>query len=211
VKIEAQTALSRNITLVYDLLDLQTINTSDLKELVDSQTRPVVMDTPEMIVAVYQSELTIIQIADQHIRITSQKQSQDIGDVPLWEIAFKCNQLVPESKSALFAYGFNYDVGAVLADGNAHTTIIASFISDLPKIENVLEGHLSSFTPRLTFQKDQKRYNLILEVVEEQQIKAHLNAHFEFKDITLPPLDQLKASFYEEYDYLISLLPKLFE
>lgn len=211
MEIKIQTVLSQNITLVYDSLDLQAIGSSELKGLMGVQAKPMVMDTPEMIVAVYPPEPTVIQIGDRRIRITVQKHSEDIGGIPLWAIAFKCNQLVPKPESTLVAYGFNYDVGLALADGNAHEVTIDLFVSNPQVIEDALEGHLLSFIPRLRFQRGQTRYDLVLEPIDEERMKVHMNAHFEFGGITLPPQDQIRAFFYEEYGYLVSMLPRLFE
>lgn len=211
MEIEIQTILTQNITLVYDSLDPQGIDSGELKGLMGIQTKPMVMDTPEMIVAVYPPEPTVIQIGDRRIRITLPQHSEDIGKVPLWEIAVKCNQLVPESKSALLAYGFNYDVVVALAGGNAQEVTIDLFVSNREAIEDALEGGLLSFIPRCQFQRGETRYDLVLEPLDAQRMKVHLNAHFEVKGMALPPGDQLQASFYQEFEYLVSMLPKLLE
>jgi hypothetical protein len=211
VEIEIQTVLSQNITLVYDSLDLQAIDSGELKGLMGVQTKPMVMDTPEMIVAVYPPEPTVIQIGDRRIRITFQQHNEDIGRVALWEIAGKCNQLASDPKATFIAYGFNYDVGLALASGNVHEVAIDLFASNPQIIEDALEGHLLTFIPRFRFQRGQTRYDLVIEPIDQQRMQVHFNAHFEFGGITLPPQDQLQASFYEEYRYLVSMLSRLFE
>lgn len=207
--IDIQRVLSQNITLVYDLLDLRTIDTSKLKGLMGVEAKPMVMDTPEMIVAVYPPHPLIIQIGDRRIRVTFPRESEDIGAVPLWEIAIKCHQLVPQSQ--LIAYGFNYDVGAVAADGNAQAITMDLFVSNRQMIEKALEGHLESFIPRLKFKRGETLYDLILEPLDEKRVKAHLNVHFQFEGITLPSQDRLEVSFRQEFGYLVSMLSKLFE
>jgi len=209
VDINVSTVLSQNITLVYDSLDLQTIDTRKLKELVTG-TQPMVLDAPDMIVALYSPTRVIIQFGDRRTRITFQQQSKNIGSVPLWEIALKCHELVPD-QSQLVAYGFNYDVGFEVADGDAEAITTDLFVPNRQMIENIIEGHLSSFVPRLKFKRGKTLYDLIFESIDEKRIKAHLNAHLEFKDITLPSQNQLEAYFRQEFDYLISLLPKLLE
>lgn len=199
--------LSQNITLVYKALDLQAIDSRKLKGLIGDQVQPMVMDTPDMIVVVYPKAPLIIQLGDKRIRIMLQKESKELGSLPLWEIATKCNQLV--SESTLVAYGFNYDVGVALAGGNAHATTIDLFVPNRQMIESTLEGHLLSFIPRVKFQREQTRYDLVLEPIDEQHIKVHMNSHFEFDGIILPSQDQLQASFYREYEYLASMLPRL--
>jgi hypothetical protein len=211
VAVEIPTVLGQNITLLYNSLDLQAIDSSGLKGLMGRQAKPMVMDTPEMIVAVYPAEPLVVQMGDRRTRITLQQRSDDIGGVPLWEIALKCNQLVAESKSTLVAYGFNYDAEAVLTGENANKAVLELFISNPRVIESALEGHVLSLVPRLLFQRDQTRYDLVLEPMAEQRINVHLNVHFEFEGVTLPHEDQLKTSFHEEFEYLASILPRLFE
>jgi len=207
--IDIQRVLSQNITLVYDSLDLRTIDTSELKGLMGVEAKPMVMDTPEMIVAVYPPHPLIIQIGDRRIRVTFPRESEDIGAVPLWEIAIKCHQLVPQSQ--LVAYGFNYDVEVELAGGNAHKVMLDLFVSNPKMIENALKGHLVSSIPRIKFRRGQTIYDLVLEPVDEQHLKVHLNAHFQFEGITLPSEDRLEESFRHEFGYLTSMLPRLFE
>ncbi len=208
--IEIQAVLGQNITLVYDTLDLQTIDSGELKELMGVQIKPTVMDTPEMIVGVYPPQPIVVEIGDRRIRITLQLAAEDIGGVPLWEIALKCDQLVPKPKSKFVAYGFNYDVGIASTSGNAQEVILGLFVPNREMIEAALEGHLLSIIPRLIFQRDQTRYDLALESVDEQHVKVHMNTHFGFEGVTLPSRDDLQASFQEEYRYLVSMLPRLF-
>lgn len=208
--LNTSTVLSQNITLLYDSLDLEAIDSGKLKGLVSSQAKPMIMDTPGMIVAMYPAESLVIQMGDRRTRITLQQHSDDIGNVPLWEIALKCDRLVAETRATLSAYGFNYDIGVELGE-NANKAILDLFIPDPGMIEGALGGHLLSFVPRLFFQRNQTRYDLVLEPTTDQGIKIHLNAHFEFEGISLPHQDQLEASFHEEFRYLVSMLPKLFE
>ena len=198
--------LSQNITLVYDKLDLQAIGSSKLKGLVGGDIKAIVMDTPEMIVAAYPPTPVTIQMGDKRIRITLQQENEDIGCVPLWIIAANCHQLVLHSQ--LIAYGFNYDAEVKIANANAQTIIKDLFLSNQQVIENTLEGHLLSFTPRLQFERDGTLYDLMLELLDEEHIKAHLNAHF--GDRPLPAQDQLEASFRQEYEYLVLVLTRLF-
>lgn len=200
--------LSQNITLVYNSLDLRAIDSRKLKELIGDRANPMVMDTPDMIVAVYPPQPIIIQIGDRRIRITFQQESKDIGSIPLWEIALKCHQLVPES-SKLIAYGFNYDVRVEVKDGDARAITIELFVADRQMIEDILGGQLSFFAPRFKFKRSETLYDLILEPLDEKRIKALLNAHFAFKDISLPPQDKLEESYRQEFGYLVSILPKL--
>lgn len=207
--IQIETVLKQNITLVYDTLNLQALDTRALKELVGAHA-PMIMDTPDMIVAVYPPEPIVIEIGDRRIRITLQQPAETIGSIPLWEIALRCHQLVPESKSTLVAYGYNYDLEVALAKGSTHEATINLFVSDPNRIMSALEGDLLSFVPRFRFQRDQTRYDLALEPIDDQHIKVHMNTHFGFEGITLPSQDQLQVAFREEYEYLVAMLPRLF-
>jgi hypothetical protein len=206
VTIDVKGVLSQNITLVYESLDLQTIDSGKLKGLM-ADTKPMVMDTPEMIVAVYPPMPIIIQMGDRRTRITLQQESEQIGAAPIWETTIECHQLVPQSQ--LVAYGFNYDVGAVVRGAGVHTIITDLFAPNRDALEEALEGRVVSFIPRFKFKRGEALYDLILEPLDEEQIKAHLNAHFEGR--TLPSREELEASFRQEFEYLVSMLPRLFE
>ncbi len=207
--ITAQTVLSQNITLLYDSVNVQVIDSGKLKELAGIPSKPMLMDTSDMIVAVYPPYPVIIQIRDRRISITLQQHGEDIGGIPLWGVAVECNQLVP--KSTLLAYGFNYDVGVEFDEGNANSVIIRLFVSNPQRIEGLITGQLLSSIPRFKFRRGEVLYDLVLEPVEERRVIVHLNAHFAHEGIALPSQDQLRTSFYDEYRYLTSILPGLFE
>ena len=153
VVVNISTVLSQNITLLYDSLDLEAIDSDGLKRLMGSQAKPMVMDTPGVIVAVYPAESLVIQVGDRRTRITLQQHSDDIGSVPLWKIALKCDQLVTKTPVTLNAYGFNYDVGVELSGKDANQAILDLFIPDPGMVEGALGGYLLSFVPRLRFQR----------------------------------------------------------
>lgn len=209
MNIEVQAVLSQNITLVYDSLNLRLIDSGDLKQLLGDQISPTIMDTPETIVAVYPPEPVIVQIGDRRIRVHFPQQVEDIGGIPLWEIAVKCDKLVPKSDSTLVAYGFNYDVSIAITDEDAHAFIMDLFISSRTIVESALDGKLSSFVPRLRYHRDQTDYDLVLEPEGAQHIKVHMNSHFQFDGIVLPSQNDLRAYYDKEYEYLVSMLPRL--
>ena len=209
--IQIERVLSQNITLLYESLDLQAVDGSKLKRLMGSQTKPMVMDTPEVIVAVYPTAVTLIQIGDRRVRITNQQQSEVIGQVPLWDLSVKCNQLVSEQSTKLVAYGFNYDLGTVVKDGDAYRMTQDLFIADTTKLNGAIDGKLLSFVPRLRFRRGTARYDLVLEPLDPQRIKVHLNTHYESESIVLPSASQLQTSFFEEYEYLVSMVPRLYK
>lgn len=199
-----QSILGQNITLVYDSLDLRAIDGSKLKRVMGDTA--MVMDTPDMIVAVFPPNPVIVQMGDRRTRVSLQQESKAIGAVPLWEIALSCHKLVPPD-SQLCAYGFNYDALALMADADARAVIQDLFVSNLDAVESALGGHLLSFIPRLKFQRGGTVYDLILEPLDRQRIKTHINAHFE--QGTLPSLGEFEASYRDEFEYLASTLPKL--
>jgi len=210
MNIEIQTVLGQNITLVFDSLDLGSIDSNKLKRLRgDGVQSPVLMDTPEMIVAIFPPEPLVVQIGDKRIRLTLQGE-HDVGSVPLWEFAAGCKKLVPKSKSNVIAYGFNYDIGVMIHDEQAMSMLQERFLCDAAQIEQVLEGELHSFTPRFKFNRNGTSYDLILEPIDDQHIKAHQNAHFVSQN-RLPSPSKLESSYLEEYQYFARIISKLLE
>lgn len=206
-----QRVLSQNITLVYESLNLQAVDGSKLKRLMGAETAPLLMDTPAIMVAVYPPEPILIQIADRRIRITNQQQSEEAGKVPLWDIAVKCNQLVAEPRPELVAYGFNYDLGVGVEGGNADQAAIALFIADRDGVNGLLDGQLLSLVPRLRFRRGETRYDLVLDPMGPDRMKVNLNAHYESQRVVLPSAARLQASYMSEFEYLVEMLPRLFE
>ena len=204
------TILRQNITVVYKSLNLQAINTSKLKGLL--KIAPTVVDTPEMIVAIYPIGPLIIQFADNRIRITLQKEIQDLKNIGsdrgihLWKLALEVHQLVDKPK--LSAYGFNYDLGAVV-ESNTQTLIKNVFMFSEEKIKSALDTNEISFLPRVKFKRNEIAYDLILEPLDNQRVVTHLNAHFETN--SFPNQKTLKQSFHEQFNFLINVLSNLFE
>ena len=209
MSLEIESVLSQNITLVYDSLDLQTVDRNSLRDLVGTQ--PMMIDTPEMIVVSYPTNSVFIQIGDRRIRVTLQQPAGEIGSAPIWDYAVESGTLVPATKSKLVAYGFNYDVAARLPGIDARVALTEIFVADLPRLEEVLGGELASIMPRLVFQREQARCDLVLEPTDGNHIKVHLNTHFEWADIALPSAQELRESFLREYERWKSTLRRLLE
>jgi hypothetical protein len=173
------------------------------------------MDAREMIVAVYPSKPIIIQLGENRIRITLPRNTKDIESVALSEIANQCHRLIPEEKSSLIAFGFNYDVSVTTTSGSPHKMLKDLFTSDIDEINTKINGQLLGVVPRLIFARKEARYDLILEAVDDNRIdnriKAHLNVHFERGDMPFPPKDELELAFKEEYNYFATMLSQLFE
>lgn len=209
MNIEIQTVLSQNITIVFDSLDLTLIDFSKLKNLRGDKTQPVLMDTPEMVVAIFPPEPLIVQIGDKRIRLTLQG-AHDVGSVPLWDFTTQCTRLVPKSKSNVIAYGFNYEIRVMVHDEQAIDVIQERFLCDATQFEQGVEGDLQSFTPRFKYTRKGTSYDLILEPTDGQHVKAHLNAHFASQN-RLPSPQKLKSSYLEEYQYFTGTISKLLE
>jgi len=210
---DVKAVLSQNITLLYDTLNLQVIDSSKLKQLLDAKNPPMLMDTPDMIVAAYPPGPTpiVVQFADRRIRVTLPQAGEELGSVPLWKVAVDCDRLVPKPESSLKAYGFNYDVLIELPDKSPSKVLADLFLHDPDMIESALQGYLRSFVPRVIFQRSHILNDLVLEATDEHHIKAHMNSHFESINTPLPPEEKLRESFYAEYQYLRSTLTRLFE
>lgn len=203
MQISTTKVLSQNITLAYAALDLQRIDSRSLKEIVDPSA--VIMDTPDMIVAMSAVKSLIVQAGDRRIRVTLQGERERVGDVPLWVIARSCHELVGQAQ--LVSYGLNYDLGIGVIGESAHQAMITAFLSGREAIEPILDGEIWSYVPRLRYRRDEAAYDLFLDPVNEQQVKVHLNVHFEATD--LPSRRRLKAAFLGEFAHLESVLPRL--
>ena len=135
----------------------------------------------------------------------------DAGKVPLWELAVKCHRMIPETDSALIAYGFNYDAMVVLQDGDVNEAMIARFMSNRKMVETAVDGALVSLLPRFTFRRDGTLYDLALEPIEVERIKVHLNVHHQFEGIRLPSQDELQVAYVSGREYLTAVVPRLFQ
>lgn len=201
VPAELEAVIGRNITLVYDALDLQAVDRNKVRELVPG-VFPTIMDTPEMIVAIYPPDPWFIQIGDRRIRITVPAQTPSLGDYPLWDFAHTCNGLVPAGKSSLIAYGFNFDLIIKFTDRTPQEILTSQFVNDRDKLESILGGSLTSFAPRIVFKTGDIQYDIIFEFFSDIRLKVHANAHFEAKEIQLPVVAELKKLFLAEFEHL---------
>ena len=153
---EHKTILIQNITVVYKSLDVKTINTGKLKTLFKAP--PTLVDSPELILAVYPKWPLIVQFADDRVRITLQREISEFANVgvfegvQLWKIALECHKLA--KKSEIIAYGFNFDLG-VTHTQEITTLIQRDFLSDSSKIKEVLGADSLSILPRLKYKKNQ--------------------------------------------------------
>lgn len=210
MEISELSVLSQNITIVYDSLDLKGIDTSRIKAM--TQGTPTIMDTPEMIVAIYPQVPFVIQIGDRRVRVTIQRTVDNLasigraGGTTLWNLALQCHKLIKDGN--ISAYGFNLDVSASVSDPNSREKLLEIFVSDSSRVNVSLGATLEAITPRLRFTKGSTRYDLIIEALERSQFKSHLNAHF--RTDRFPSQSRLENSFREELDYFISTLNALF-
>lgn len=209
MRISESAVLNQNITLVYDSLDPKAIDSALLKTVVDSAAPPLIMDTPELIVAVYPAESIVVQIGDRRIRVTLTKLSTDLADKPLSQLAVKCSEMARKWK--LIAYGFNYDLEVHLEDADSRALMLELCISDFQRLEHILGGQLVSFTPRLQYKRDQVQYDLVIEPIDSQSLTVHFNVHFEHSNLELPSAGRLEGAFREQFGYLTSVLPGLLE
>lgn len=203
-----EAVFGRNITLVYDALDLKTIDRNKLRGIIPEIT-PTVMDMPEMVVAVFPPSPWLIQIGDRRIRINISAEIEGIGDFPIWEYAIKCNELVPADKTSLIAFGFNFDFGTRFQDITPQKALISKFVSNQPELEDTIQGKLISYLPRMVFKSNDIQYDIIFEPMNDAQMKIHGNAHFQFSGIELPTLEELKKSYTTQYEHLRIIIENL--
>jgi hypothetical protein len=234
LSIRIENVVSENLTLVYDVLDVQAIDSNGLKELAGAQAQSIML-TPEQVIAAYPPEPIALQIDERRIRVgvaqmgelpgglgqllqmqggaQSQKKAmrKEAGTVPLWKTALACNELV--SGATLVAYGFNYGVEAALKTGSALEAIAGLVEVNRDRAAGAFDGELVSFaaTPRLAFRRGQALYDLVLMPAEEQRVRATFNVHFEYEGIALPAEKELEKSYRGEFKTLTMLLSKLFD
>lgn len=208
VSIEIQSILNQNITIVFDSLDLHDFSSSELKTLMGKETRATVMDTPEMIVAIYPPAPTIIQVGDRRVRINMPQNTTELGQVPLWDLAIASASFVPPESNPI-AYGFNYDIGATVDEVDVNDLLIQRFVRSPETLNRKLEGTLTSIVPRFRFVRGEVRYDLVLEPVNAERLKIHLNVHFELSGGDLPTGEGLHQAYETEYSRFVEMLPEL--
>ena len=203
-----EAVFGRNITIVYDALDLQAIDRNKLRGVIPDIT-PTVMDMPEMVVAVYPPSPWLIQIGDRRIRINVAAEIEGLGDFSLWEYAIKCNELISADKASLISYGYNFDFGVRFQQGTPRDALISRFVLNRAALEDTLQGTLTSYLPRMIFKTGDVQYDLVFELMNDAQMKVHGNAHFQYDGIQLPSLEGLKTSYMAQYEHLRNVIEKL--
>lgn len=203
-----EAVIGQNITVVYNAFDLQIIDRNKIREIIPG-VPPTVMDTPEMLVAVYAPNPWVVQIGDRRIRVNIGGGTDGLGDVPVWEYAIKACELVPLDKSAVIAYGYNFDFVAQFQGATPNETLISKFLPDRHALEDTLQGELVSYLPRLTFKSGDTQYDIVFEPMTNSQMKVHGNVHFQYAEIDLPTLEGLKSSFIANYEHIRELVLKL--
>lgn len=202
---QLEAVLGRNITLVYDVLNLQEVDRNKLKDLAVDD-RLTVMDTPEIIVVASTTTPWVTQIGDRRIRITLSQETPKLGDFPLWDIASKAKDIISSKNSTLIAYGYNFDVGIKNSDRLAKDVLITKLLVNKDDLETQLKGKLISFAPRIVLATDDVQYDYIFEPIDKHRMKVHMNAHYQTSSIELPEASDLGTSFAEQYQYMTNTL-----
>ena len=211
MKIES--VVGQNITIVFDALDLSIINRESLRGFIETPNRPTIMDSPEVLVAVFPLDagVVILQFGDRRLRITAPNAVDEIGTYPLWTYASSSSTLIPEGKFTPIAYGFNYDVKAVLEDRDPRACLNSVFFRDINLVVSAVgDGQAMSIVPRLRYERDGLRHDLLLEPAENQLVKVHLNIHRQLDGEALPAESSLEYDYRRRFEYLDGVLKGLF-
>lgn len=205
-----ETHSSCNITLVYDVLPLAQIDRNALRQIVD-EPDVVTIDAPEILVVISALSKVHLRLGNRRVRVTDQN-NRPPGESPIPSMVSQVHQLATASKLA--AYGFNYDVTVLDEEGRRARQLVKDrFLRDEEGLAQLLEGEIVWTVPRYIFDRGQARYDLILEPRDGPQVVAHLNVHFELAaQLTvegLPPEEDLRGQFVEEYDWFSTLLGRL--
>jgi hypothetical protein len=200
--------LRGDVMLVCPSLDVARVDSNGLRDLAGTRAARVLVAT-ERIVAVYPAVASVVEIGGGRIRATQQPRSQDLSAGTLCQLACQCHRLA--AAPALAAYGFNYATEMPLANGELHANLAQLLTPNAQKAEALVGGPLvrMSFTPRLTFRRDQTLYELSLLSPEGKLMRSTMTAYFEREGIQLPPADQLEASCRKEYEGYTALLSRL--
>jgi hypothetical protein len=209
VKIRGTVVLSQNITTVYDQLDLRKVDTTQLKSLIDVDPGPTVWDTPDFIMVVYPTLAATVRLAEKRVSVTLSQQGSRVGQEPMWDIVEKSHELVTGLGSELRAYGFNIDIGFVMAEGDPHSVTRECFLRDVGAIEAVVGGKLVSFAPKFVFTRDAALHSLRLEPVDSERLQVSLNVHVECAGVQLPDKARLDQAYRDEYKRLVRDVPAL--
>lgn len=205
-----EAVFGRNITIVYESLNLQDVDRNKLREIIPGAT-PTVMDMPEVLVAVYPPEPWIIQFGDRRMRVNLAAETDGLGDFPLWEHAIQAQQIIPPDKAHLLAYGYNFDFGVRFDGTTPQEKLISKFVLNRTVLEEELQGNLVSYLPRLVFSVGFVQYDIVFEPIDNSRMKVHGNAHIQYPDIQLPLYDELKTSYLTEFERLQSTIARLIQ
>jgi hypothetical protein len=205
-----EAVFGRNITIVYESLDLKSVDRNKLQEIIPGVT-PTVMDMPEVLVAVYPPEPWLIQVGDRRMRVNLAMEVDGLGDFPLWEYAIQSQQIIPVGKAPLLAYGYNFDFGVRFDGATPQEMLISKFVLNRPALEEEIQGTLVSYLPRLIFSSGTVQYDIILEPMNDIRMKIHGNAHIQYPGIQFPSGEELKASYIAEFERLQSTISRLFQ
>ncbi|MFN8440702.1 MAG: hypothetical protein U0175_08040 [Caldilineaceae bacterium] len=202
--------LSQNITIVYDSLDLATFDSAKLKTLAENPIRPVMVETPEMITMVLPPYPIVIQVGDQRFRFTAPRGTAQPAFSVLSNLVHKCVKSIVPKQAKMTAFGFNYDLH-INTETSAIDLLNQEFVSNLEDLNHKLDGTLLYSLPRLVFQRNNVQYDLIFELIGDQQILAHTNAHFETRNKPFLSNKELLNRFVSEYEFARQTVFRLFD
>ena len=205
-----EVVFGRNITIVYESLDLQSVDRNKLREIIPGVT-PTVMDMPEVLVAVYPPHPWLIQVGDRRMRVNLAIEVDGLGDFPLWEYALKAQQIIPAGKAPLLAYGYNFDFGVRFDGLTPPEILISKFVPNRQALEEEIQGTLVSYLPRLIFSNGTVQYDIVFEPMNNTRMNIHGNAHIQYPGIQLPSSEELKKSYVAEFERLQSTISRLFQ
>lgn len=198
MEIVSSNILSHNITIVFKTLNLRSIDTRVIKELLGES---ILTDLPELMVFVDPRGPLVVQIGDRRLRVTYQSTTSEL--MPLWNLAHGSSAAIEHE---IIAYGFNFDLGIRVANGSTSDITLGILAPNTNQISEIIGGELISAKPRFQFTRNETRYDLIVESPNDDELKFHLNAHFVVANNFLPPVDQMEESFLQEFGYLSSLV-----
>lgn len=203
---ELEAVFGRNITLVYNSIDISSLDTKFLKTIFNDGEPAIIQIPGNVVVFTAQNKPHSVQIDNKRIVIDFSDEINEFGNYPVADYADFFNKYIISKESKLEAYGFNYNLGFKFT--NTITNVLNDlFASGIEKINDKLCGKIIDFYPVFRINKDNLVYQYTFNRHSDNQLKVHVNVHFQ--ENSLPELQILKEKFKYQCNTITESLLRL--
>src|SRR5712672_3518685 len=161
--------LNRNITLVYDSLDLGLVSADKIRQALGIGASLGMQ--PDGIVALVPEQSCIVQLANKRLSVTSSKPVEEIADKFITNLTMSLHDAIPSDRAKLLAYGLNYEIVVPAADPNVRQRMLETLLGDIDAINEILGGKLVSARPTLLFLRKGVPHELTVEPSDDEHLK----------------------------------------